>query len=114
MVAFWKAYNVMPKGRRTIHNGMGSEEVRTFDNLLTDHRPDDFIPQGVWSFSRSLLLYVLAVLPGEVQIELSPRVLEDFFSKFGNHIAQQLLLLIGGQLLDLLFDLFNGHVLFPL
>jgi len=94
MVASWKAYNFMPNGGRTTQNGMVSEEVRTFDNLLTDHRPDDFIPQGVWPFSRSLLLYVLAVLPGEVQIELSSRVLEDFFSKFGNHIAQELLLLI--------------------
>jgi hypothetical protein len=56
----------MPKGGRTTQNGMGSEEVRSFDNLLTDHRPYDFIPQGVWPFSHSLLLYVLAVLPGEV------------------------------------------------
>lgn len=68
--------------------------MKLLGGLLTDHRPDDFIPQGVWPFSRSLLLYVLAVLPGEVQIELSSRVLEDFFSKFGNHIAQELLLLI--------------------
>ena len=84
----------MPEGGRTTQNGMGSEEVKSFDNLLTDHRPDDFIPQGVWPFSRSLLLYVLAVLPGEVQIELSSRVLEDLCSKFGKHIAQELLFLI--------------------
>jgi hypothetical protein len=101
----------MPKGGRTTQNGMGSGEVRTFDNLPTDHRPDDFIPQGVWPFSRSLLLYVLAVLPGEVQIELSSRVLEDFFSKFGKYIAQESLLVLGGQFLNLLLDLFNGHAL---
>ncbi len=66
MVASWKAYNPIPKEVRTTQNGMVSEEVRSFDNLLTDHRPYDFIPQGVWPFSRSLFLYVLAVLPGEV------------------------------------------------
>jgi hypothetical protein len=61
-----KHITIMPKEGRTTQNGMGSEEVRSFDNLLTDHRPYDFIPQGVWPFSRSLFLYVLAVVPGEV------------------------------------------------
>jgi hypothetical protein len=54
------------------------------------------------------------MFPGEVEIQLSPRVFEDFIPKFGKDIAQKLLLLIRRQLLDLLFDLLNGHGLSPL
>ena len=53
------------------------------------------------------------MFPGEVQIDLSARVREDFLPKFGKDIAQKLLFFLGFQLVDLIFDLLNGHV-FPL
>jgi hypothetical protein len=89
------------------------EKVKILYGLLTDHRPYDLVPNGVCPFSLGLLLYFLTMFPGEVEIELSPGVLEDFFSKFDKDITQKSLLLLGPQLLDLLFDLFNGHVLSP-
>jgi len=54
------------------------------------------------------------MFPGEVKIELSPGFFEDFFPKSCNNIAQELLLLLRPQFLDLPFNLFNGHGYFPL
>ena len=54
------------------------------------------------------------MLPGEVEVELSPRVFEDFLLEFLEHVAQNLLLFLGRQLLDLPFNLFNCHGYFPL
>jgi hypothetical protein len=51
------------------------------------------------------------MFPGEVQIEFSPWAFEDFFSKIGEYIAQELLLLFRAQLLNLFLNLFNGHVI---
>jgi hypothetical protein len=46
--------------------GMRSAGARSFDNLLTDHRPHDLIPYSVCLFPRSLLLYGLTMFTGEV------------------------------------------------
>jgi hypothetical protein len=72
----------------------GFKKMRSLDDLLTDHGPHDLVPYGVRSSPLSLPLYLLAVFPGEVQIDLSPRVLEDFLPKFGENIAQKLLLFL--------------------
>ena len=68
--------------------------MRSLDDLLADHGPHDLVPYGVCLSPLSLPLYLLAVFPGEVQIDLSAGIFEDLLPKFGENIAQKLLFLL--------------------